>query len=181
MHTNIALRSLKEDYYKVLGVPKNASQKEIKKAYIEMAKKYHPDINSGNQDASKKFQEIAVAYTVLSSKEKRRAYDDTFEGTNTSFESFRRSTSSYQSPYETFHSSVNPEELFKKIFGTDFNPKKHSKNMNREWIDYSATEHGTEPTQTTIVRLSFREAAKGCEKIIEARTLCICEKCMGIG
>ncbi len=54
----------KEDYYKVLDVPRNASQKEIKKAYYDLAKKYHPDLNKGDSNAAKKFTEIGEAYEV---------------------------------------------------------------------------------------------------------------------
>ncbi|CAI8057913.1 DnaJ homolog subfamily A member 3, mitochondrial, partial [Geodia barretti] len=52
----------KEDYYKTLGVPRNASQKEIKKAYYELAKKYHPDRNEGDPNAAKQFTKIGEAY-----------------------------------------------------------------------------------------------------------------------
>ncbi len=54
----------KEDYYKMLSVPRNASQKEIKKAYYDLAKKYHPDLNRGDSDAATKFTEIGEAYEV---------------------------------------------------------------------------------------------------------------------
>ncbi|UXI22637.1 hypothetical protein NH340_JMT08580 [Sarcoptes scabiei] len=175
--------STKIDYYKVLGVPKNASQKEIKNSYFKLAKKYHPDTNQGDENAAKKFQEVAIAYTVLSSQEKRQAYDEAFEGSYQSFQSFRRSSNqaSFTSKYETFHSSINAEELFKKIFGTNLNDD-HLKSMDREWIDYAATgKNYSYSTKTTVVNLSFREAAKGCEKIINAKTLTICEICMGVG
>lgn len=62
------------DYYKVLGVNRNASQEEIKKAYRKLARKYHPDANP-DKDAKKKFQEINEAYEVLSDPEKRKKYD----------------------------------------------------------------------------------------------------------
>lgn len=55
---------LKKDYYNVLGVAKNASAKEIKKAYYQLAKKYHPDTNKGDPDSSRKFQEVSEAYEV---------------------------------------------------------------------------------------------------------------------
>jgi len=64
-----------KDYYKILGVPRNATQEEIKKAYRRLALKYHPDRNKGNKEAEEKFKEINEAYAVLSDPEKRRQYD----------------------------------------------------------------------------------------------------------
>ena len=65
----------KRDYYEVLGVSRNASEKEIKSAYRKLAKKYHPDSNQGNKDAENKFKEASEAYSVLSDPEKRKQYD----------------------------------------------------------------------------------------------------------
>jgi curved DNA-binding protein len=63
------------DYYEVLGVGKNASEEEIKKAYRKLAMKFHPDRNKGNKEAEEKFKEINEAYAVLSDAEKRKQYD----------------------------------------------------------------------------------------------------------
>ena len=74
----------KRDYYEVLGVEKNADDAAIKKAYRALAKKYHPDMNPGDQEAEKKFKEASEAYAVLSDPEKRKQYDQfghaAFEG-----------------------------------------------------------------------------------------------------
>ena len=63
------------DYYKILGVDRNASESEIKKAYRKLAMKYHPDHTKGDKQAEEKFKEISEAYAVLSDKEKRKQYD----------------------------------------------------------------------------------------------------------
>lgn len=69
-----------KDYYKVLQVPRNASAKDIKKAYYQLAKKYHPDVNKDDPQAARLFQEVSEAYEVLSDEGKRRDYDS-FGGT----------------------------------------------------------------------------------------------------
>jgi len=75
----------KRDYYEILGVSKNASEDEIKKAFRKLARKYHPDVSSDNpKDAGEKFKELNEAYEVLSSPERRQQYDQfghaAFEG-----------------------------------------------------------------------------------------------------
>ena len=64
-----------EDYYQILGVKKDASRDEIKKAYRKLAMKYHPDHSKGDKAAEEKFKKISEAYAVLSDKEKRKEYD----------------------------------------------------------------------------------------------------------
>ena len=65
----------KRDYYEVLGVNKNATEAELKKAYRKMAMKYHPDQNQGDKEAEEKFKEVNEAYEVLSDSQKRAQYD----------------------------------------------------------------------------------------------------------
>src|SRR5689334_6142159 len=67
---------LEKDYYKTLGVPKTATAAEIKQAYRELARKYHPDANKGDAKAEERFKEITEAYNVLSDAKQRKEYDD---------------------------------------------------------------------------------------------------------
>ena len=76
----------KQDYYEILDVPRDASDRDIKKAYRRLAMKYHPDRNPGDKEAEDKFKELSEAYEVLSDTQKRAAYDQfghaAFEGGN---------------------------------------------------------------------------------------------------
>ena len=71
----MAASTASKDFYKVLGVARSASEKDIKSAYRKLARKYHPDVNPGDKQAEDKFKEIGEAYEVLSDPEKRRKYD----------------------------------------------------------------------------------------------------------
>lgn len=103
------------DYYKILGISKNSSSKEIKKAYYQLAKKYHPDTNKDDPNAKKKFQEVSEAYEILSDDTKRKEYD-TF---GTTSEQMNREgggagpTGQGFNQHWQYTSTINPEELFK--------------------------------------------------------------------
>lgn len=78
---------MSEDYYKILGVSRDASEKDIKKAYRRLARKWHPDINPGNKEAEQKFKVISMAYDCLSNPEKKKLYDEFGEeGLGTGFD-----------------------------------------------------------------------------------------------
>ena len=66
---------LEKDYYKILGVTEDTSADDIKKAYLKMAKKHHPDVNGNSEESKEKFQEIQEAYDVLSHHSKKARYD----------------------------------------------------------------------------------------------------------
>merc|ERR1711944_267174 len=73
--TSASAHDAKKDYYKILGVSPDANQKDIKKSYYQLAKKYHPDTNKGDNKAQKKFQEVSEAYECLSDETKIKQYD----------------------------------------------------------------------------------------------------------
>jgi molecular chaperone DnaJ len=77
-----------KDYYQMLGVPKNASAAEIKKAYRKLAQKHHPDANAGNKEAEERFKEVSAAYDVLGDAERRKQYDQVREMAASGFTGF---------------------------------------------------------------------------------------------
>jgi curved DNA-binding protein len=110
-----------KDYYKTLGVSKNADQKEIKKNYRKLARKYHPDVNKGDTEAENRFKEINEAYEVLSDSDKRQKYDQfgsqwqQFSRAGGQAQDFDWSQWSSQ-PGSGGYRSVSPEE-FEQMFG----------------------------------------------------------------
>ena len=85
MNGDVRREWFEKDYYQVLGVPKNASAAEIKKAYRKLAQDFHPDRNRGNKDAEERFKEISAAYDVLGDAEKRKSYDQVREMSSSGF------------------------------------------------------------------------------------------------
>ncbi|KAG7269879.1 hypothetical protein CRUP_033246 [Coryphaenoides rupestris] len=116
-HTS-ARASSKQDFYQILGVPRKATQKDIKKAYYQMAKKYHPDTNKDDPQAKEKFAQLADAYEVLSDEGKRQQYDVYGSaGFGASAGGGGGAGAGGQQYWSRQTSSVDPEELYRKIFG----------------------------------------------------------------
>ena len=111
-----------KDYYAVLGVPKNASDAEIKKAYRKLAQQHHPDTRQGDADAEDRFKEISAAYDVLGDEEKRKAYDQVREMSGSGFgPGFGRGAGGWPgggagSPGGVRYEQVNVED-FSDLFG----------------------------------------------------------------
>ncbi|MFQ6057927.1 MAG: molecular chaperone DnaJ [Anaerolineae bacterium] len=149
--------SSKRDYYDVLGVGRNASRDEIKKAYRRLARQYHPDVNK-SPDAEAKFKEINEAYEVLSDQEKRAMYDRFGHAgaPGLGFEGF-----GFRDPFE----------IFEEVFGFGFGPRARAARRGPQ--------RGTDLRYDLTI--SFEEAAFGCEKELEIPRWETCPTCRGSG
>lgn len=156
----------KRDYYEVLGVAKGASEDEIKKAYRQLAKKYHPDLNPGDKDAEAKFKEVNEAYEVLSDKDKRARYDQFgHAGVDPNFGGGAGGGSPFQGGFDF-------TDIFDSFFGGGFGggARRANPNAPRRGSDVQAN-----------IAISFEEAAKGCTRIVEVPRVEKCSECGGSG
>ncbi|MEK6909439.1 MAG: molecular chaperone DnaJ [Nanoarchaeota archaeon] len=149
-----------DDYYKILGVGKNASDEEIKKSYKQLAKKYHPDVNK-DSNAESKFKEVSEAYAVLSDKQKRQQYDsfgkDGFQQRYSSEDIFRN-----------FDSSQFEDLFGGSIFESFFGGNRKSRNKRGRDLQVS-------------LNLTFDEAMSGVQKELRLRKKDKCSDCDGTG
>ncbi|NCC83625.1 MAG: molecular chaperone DnaJ [Clostridia bacterium] len=151
----------KRDYYEVLGVAKNATEEELKKAYRKTAKKFHPDLNPDNAEAEAKFKEANEAYAVLSDPEKRQRYDQ-FGHAGVDQQGFDPSG---------FGGFEDLGDIFSQFFGGGFGGRGASRQ--------------NAPTRGQDIRyritLDFMEAAFGTKKVINVSLEDTCETCNGSG
>lgn len=154
----------KKDYYEVLGVQKNASEEEIKRAFRKLAKQYHPDVNK-EADAEAKFKEIGEAYAILSDPKKRRQYDQfghaAFEGGSSGFQGFSADDIDLGSIFD---------EFFGSSFGFNFGGGSRRRNGPSKGRD-----------RLVKMNLTFEEAVFGCKKSINIDLNETCSKCNGAG
>ncbi|KAL5560501.1 hypothetical protein UlMin_036712 [Ulmus minor] len=141
------------DYYDVLGVSKNATASEIKKAYYGLAKKLHPDTNKDDPETEKKFQEVQKAYEILKDEEKRQQYD---EIGHAAFE--QQDGSGFPNDFRNPFKDIFDENIF-NVFRQNF---------------------GGEDVKVAI-ELSFMEAVQGCSKTVSFQAATPCEACGGSG
>ncbi len=156
----------KRDYYEVLGVDKGADDATIKKAYRQLAKKYHPDMNPGDKEAEKKFKEASEAYAVLSDPDKRRQYDQfghsAFEGGGAGggFGGFDFSGADFS-------------DIFGDIFGDFFGGGSRGGARNNGPMKGA--------NLRTSVRISFEQAVFGVDKELDLNLKDTCKTCNGSG
>ncbi|XP_044043200.1 dnaJ homolog subfamily A member 3, mitochondrial-like isoform X1 [Siniperca chuatsi] len=164
-HTSSRLAN-KQDFYGVLGVSRTATQKDIKKAYYQLAKKYHPDTNPDDPEAKEKFAKLAEAYEVLSDEVKRKQYD-TYGAAG--FDP-NRAGAGQQQYYRAGGTNIDPEELFRKIFG------EFTGGMN-----FGDIHNMFEQRPEFVMELTFSEAAKGVNKELNVNIDDACPRCDGKG
>jgi molecular chaperone DnaJ len=159
----------KRDYYEVLGVSRNADESEIKKAYRQMALKYHPDKNPGNKEAEEKFKEAAEAYEVLSDKKKRQQYDQFGHSGMGGFGSNGGGHHmSMEDIFANFGDIFGGHNPFESFFGggtRQGRPRQTKKGTNLR----------------VKVKLTLQEIAHGVEKKIKVNKLVNCTACSGTG
>lgn len=157
------------DFYDVLGVPRTASQDDIKKAYYQLAKNYHPDINRNDPEAQRKFQAVSEAYETLGDESKRMDYD-ACEG-KTSFRDASTSTGSSGA----FHGRMDPEELFRRIFGD----RGFQMSGFSDFDDFVESDFGFATASHVTLDLTFQQAVNGCSKPVTVSVVDACPTCSG--
>ena len=156
----------KRDYYEVMGVPRNASEDEIKKSYRKLAKEYHPDLHPGDKNAEARFKEVNEAYEVLSDKDKRARYDQFgHAGVDPNFGGGAGGGNPFQGDFDF-------GDIFSSVFGGfgGFGGRQQNPNAPRRGSDTEA-----------VIEISFEEAAKGCKKTITYQRVEDCPDCHGSG
>jgi len=156
----------KQDYYETLGISKGANDDEIKKAYRQMAKKYHPDMNPGNKEAEQKFKDVNEAYEVLSDADKRAKYD---QYGHAAFDP----SSGFGGGGGFGGFDFDMGDIFSSFFGGGFG------GGSRSGSRANAPQAGDDIGVRVI--LSFEEAAFGCKKEVSFARVQKCDDCSGTG
>lgn len=172
----------KRDYYEVLGVDKNADDATIKKAYRQLAKKYHPDANPGNKEAEEKFKEAGEAYAVLSDPKKRAAYD---QYGHAAFDP--NSAAGQASGFGGFDfGGMDFTDIFSDLFGGAFGGGGgRTYYSSGGFGGFGGSSYANAPQKgqsiRASIRITFEEAVFGCEKEIEVNYKDTCSACKGSG
>ena len=155
----------KRDCYEILGLSKNATANEIKKAYRKLAKKYHPDTNAGNAQAEERFKAVTEAYGILSDEEKKRLYDQfgyaAFDGSNPGAEG----QNTRQGGYREYHfTGEDMGDIFQDIFGNEFHGDASFGGPFTDGFGRGGFSRRGADLHADVT-ITFDEAAFGCKKI----------------
>ncbi len=165
----------KRDFYDVLGLPRGASDDEIKKAYRKLAKKYHPDLNPGDKAAESSFKEVNEAYEVLCDKDKRARYDQFgHAGVDPSYGAAGAGAGG-----NPFGDDFDLGDIFSSFFGGGFGGSFGGGFSSRGRSNPNAPRRGSDSEAS--LSISFEEAAKGCKKDVSYRVVEKCPECSGSG
>ena len=174
---------MQKDLYEILGVPRSATDKDIKAAYRKLAMKYHPDKNKGNKEAEKNFGEINAAYSILSDQKKRQQYDQFgavpgasgggfggggFPGGG--FGGFGGGSGDFQGVFPFGEDMGGFADIFESFFGGGRRSGKRKKSSSVAGSDIE-----------TVIHLTFEEAAFGTTKELEITKPGKCDRCDGKG
>lgn len=157
------------DFYEVLGVKRNADDKEIKGAYRKLARKFHPDVNPNDKTAEAKFKEVSQAYEVLGNPEKRKLYDQ-----------YGHQWENIQSPGAQgggvqFDFGGAGQGFFEQIFG-------NIRGARHEDIEFGMDSHGVPPRDIEkVVELTLEEIDSGTKRSLTYQTNDACKTCDGMG
>lgn len=154
------------DYYKLLGVPRNAKPDDIKKAYRKLARQYHPDVNPGNANSEDRFKQISEAFEVLSDPKKREIYD------SYGYYSEQAASAGARGPIFDFANfgAANFRDIFSEIFSNvrpQNNQARHQPTRGGD-LEYALS-------------LTFEQAMQGVTKTIEVDRNEVCAACQGLG
>jgi molecular chaperone DnaJ len=175
-----------KDFYEILGIPKSASEEQIKKAYRKLARKWHPDINPGNTDAEQKFKDISMAYDVLGKPEKRKLYDEFGEeGLQSGFDSqkareykkwsgFQQDRTNWENRATDFGRYQSYEDIFRDMNGG-------GESFYQDYGDLHG--HRSSPGRDIEydMEIDLVSALKGFETELSMQKQITCTRCGGIG
>jgi molecular chaperone DnaJ len=166
------------DYYKILGVERNASLDDIRKAYRKLARKYHPDINPGNKEAEEKFKDLSVAYDVLSDPKKRKLFDEFGEAglaagfdaeKARSYQRWQQQSARAGAPGDFSFNMDDLGDLFGS-FGGFARPGRRSSTAPSQGQDIESS-----------MEIDFLDAVRGFQTAITLEHAVVCDMCDGSG
>jgi molecular chaperone DnaJ len=169
----------KKNYYDILGVANNATEKDIKQAYRRLARRYHPDVNPGDKTAEAKFKEINAAYEVLADKEKRQKYDkygdkwqyaDQFEQAAQQQSQYRRYTTDDGTTYQFGGDIGGMDSIFDDLFG----------GLRGRGFSRRARPTRGQDLETNV-EVTLEEAFSGTTRMINLQGQQPCAACQGTG